>query len=94
MLSENIKETVRFPKMLNVKLYIYYQEKHNNKVVVNISWVFYFNSLYFRAVYEKALKMCKAFGRPSWPFALLYQVLTLYPSFSGHKKDIIKSLEK
>jgi len=32
MLSENIKETVRFPKMLNVKLYIYYQEKHNNKV--------------------------------------------------------------
>lgn len=38
--------------------------------------------------------MCKAFGRPSWPFALLYQVLTLYPSFSGHKKDIIKSLEK
>jgi len=49
MLSENIKETVRFPKMLNVKLYIYYQEKHNNKVVVNISWVFYFNSLYFSA---------------------------------------------
>lgn len=26
--------------------------------------------------------------------ALLYKVLTLYPSFSGHKKDIIKSLEK
>lgn len=88
MLSENIKETVRFSTMLITEeiSYIYYQ--------VYISWLFYFNSLYFRAVYEKALKMCKAFGRPSWPFALLYQVLTLYPSFSGHKKDIIKSLEK